>query len=189
MENGVTDRLWDKDVQEFIEACKHERLSDIALGFSGAGSEFLSVSAQYRTRRGRLVPIGYRWVKTEKWGTVAEVYVGTASAPASHEAKGFFRVARKARLWWERKQVAYALLAVTTLYFKAHAVRNRLQLEQLESLKNDQDFTAAMLKGRLNDDLDIAVRREEIDKARHLALQTLNDLAHLYGAHSGGSAG
>lgn len=184
MENGVTDRLWDKDVQEFIEACKHEKLADIEVGYSGIGSAFLSVSARYRTRRGRLIPIGYRWVESEKWGTHAEVYLGTVPAPAGHDARDFFRLAWKTRLWWERKHVAYALLAVTTLYFKAHAVRDRMQLEHLENLKKDQEFSAALLKGGIDDGLDVDQRREAISQARDAALQTLNDLAHLYGAHS-----
>ncbi|WP_314192394.1 hypothetical protein [uncultured Arthrobacter sp.] len=75
MKNGATDRLWDKDVQEFIEACKHEKLADIEVGYSGIGSTFLSVSARYRTRRGRLMPIGYRWVESKKWGTHADELV------------------------------------------------------------------------------------------------------------------
>lgn len=184
MENGVTDRLWDKDVQEFIEACKHEKLADIEVGYSGVGSAFLSVSARYRTRRGRLIPIGYRWVQSSKWGTHAEVYIGTVSAAGAHEAKQFFRLAWRARLWRERKDVAYALLAVTTLYFKAHAVRDRLQLEHLKDLKKDQEFSAALLKGGLDDGLDVDDRRDAISQARDMTLQTLNDLAHLYGAHS-----
>ncbi len=184
MENGVTDRLWDKDVQEFIEACKHEKLADIEVGYSGIGSAFLSVSARYRTRRGRLIPIGYRWVESGKWGTHAEVYLGTVPAPAGHDAKDFFRLAWKTRLWWERNHVAYALLAVTTLYFKAHAVRDRMQLEHLENLKKDQEFSAALLKGGIDDGLDVDQRREAISQARDAALRTLNDLAHLYGAHS-----
>lgn len=184
MENGVTDRLWDKDVQEFIEACKHEKLADIEVGYSGIGSIFLSVSARYCTRRGRLIPIGYRWVESKKWGIHAEVYIGSTAAPAAHDSRDFFRLAWKSGLWLERKHVGYALLAVTTLYFKAHAVRDRLQLEQLKDLKKDQEFSIALLKGGLDDGLDVGDRRDAISQARDMALQTLNGLAHLYGAKS-----
>lgn len=184
MDNGVTDRLWDKDVQEFIEACKHDKLADVEVAYSGIGSAFLSVSARYRTRRGRLIPIGYRWVESGKWGTHAEVYLGTASAPGAHEAKDFFRLARRAGLFWERNSVAYALLAVMTLYFKAHAVRDRLQLEHLNDLKNDQEFSAALLQGGIDDGLDVGERQDLISRARDMTLQTLNDLAHLYSAQS-----
>ncbi|QOT19611.1 hypothetical protein [Paenarthrobacter sp. YJN-5] len=181
----MTDRLWDKDVQEFIDACKHDKLADVEVAYSGIGSTFLSVSARYRTRRGRLMPIGYRWVTSEKGLTHAEVYLGTASAPGAHEAKDFFRLARRAGLFWERKSVAYALLAVMTVYFKAHAVRDRLQLEHLNDLKRDQEFSATLLQGGIDDGLDIDARRDLISQAQDMTLRTLNDLAHLYSAHSG----
>lgn len=188
MENIESDRLWDQHVQEFIAACKHERLSDISIGYSFADDELLNVSAMYKTRRGRLLPIGYRWVESKELGKNAEVYLGTATSAGGHEEKDFFRIARKARLWFEQKHVAHALLAVTTLHFKGLAVRNLMQISQLKALTADAEFTAALLKGKMDDDLDIPERKEEIAKTRELTLQTLNDLAHLYGARSGEAA-
>jgi hypothetical protein len=62
MENGVTDRLWDKGVQDFIGACKHEKLGAVMLGYSmmDDGRKILNVSALYRTRRHQMIPAGYR---------------------------------------------------------------------------------------------------------------------------------
>ena len=52
MENGVTDRLWDRDVQEFISTCRQEKLSDITLNQRelDSGQPLLTVSATYRSR-------------------------------------------------------------------------------------------------------------------------------------------
>lgn len=33
MENEAADRLWDKDVQEFIQTCKAKQLGDVSLGY------------------------------------------------------------------------------------------------------------------------------------------------------------
>ena len=107
MENGVTDRLWDKAVQEFIAACRQEKLSDITLNHKGLdkGQPVLAVSATYLSRKGRIVPVGFRWAAA-KSGLAAEVYVGKAKAPAGLELDGLFRLALRAGLWMERRHVA-----------------------------------------------------------------------------------
>lgn len=163
MENGVTDRLWDKAVQEFIAACRQEKLSDITLNHEPLdnGQALLGVSASYRSRKGRTVPLGFRWAAA-KSGIAAEVYVGRAKAPAGVELDGLFRLALRAGLWMERRHVAFALLAVTDIHSKADGVRGRLELEYLKALAGD----------------------ESVAQARELTLQTLNDLAYLYGSRS-----
>lgn len=79
---------------------------------------------------------------------------------------GLFRLAWKAHLLWERKHVAFALLAVTTPALQAHVVRDRLQIEHLKALKNDLEFTTALWKGGIDDDLDVSGRRDAISWAR-----------------------
>ncbi|CAN7361023.1 hypothetical protein LJR078_002172 [Arthrobacter sp. LjRoot78] len=162
MENGVTDRLWDKAVQEFIAACRQEKLSDIALTNEGLDNgQQLAVSATYLSRKGRSVPVGFRWTAAES-GLAAEIYVGKAKAPAGLELDGLFRLALRAGLWMERRHVAFALLAVTDIHSTADGVRGRLELEYLKTLAGEGSVT----------------------QARDLTLQTLNDLAYLYGSRS-----
>jgi len=163
MENGVTDRLWDKAVQEFIAACRQENLSDITLNHKALdnGQQVLAVSAMYLSRKDRSVPVGFRWTAS-KSGPAAEVYVGKAKAPAGLDLDGLFRLALRAGLWKERRHVAFALLAVTDIHSKADGVRGRLELEYLKVLAGEGS----------------------VAQARELTLQTLNDLAYLYGARA-----
>jgi hypothetical protein len=167
MENGVTDRLWDRDVQEFISACRQERLSDITLSHAGAddGQPKLSVSATYRSTKGRSRPVGYRWVKSGS-GLAGEVYVGKAKAPAGLELDGMFWLALREGLWSERRHLAFALLALADLQSKADGVRGRLQLAYLGTLGAEASLA----------------------QAQELTLQTLNDLAYLYGTRSAAPA-
>jgi hypothetical protein len=186
MESSVTDRLWDRDVQEFISACRQEKLSDIALDHRpGAnGRALLDVSATYRSRKGRIVPVGYRWADSRS-GLAAEVYAGKAKAPAGVELDGLFRLALWAGLWAERRHVAFALLAVRDVQSKADGVSSRLQLEYLKALgANESDSTASLLRGT-GDSAGDPERMALIAQARGLTMQTLNDLAYLYGSRSG----
>jgi hypothetical protein len=186
MENGVTDRLWDKDVQEYIAACRHEKLTDITLGYSAGddGHSFLTASALYVTLKGRAVPIGYRWADS-KSGRTAEVYVGKARTAAPRELEGLFRLALRAGLWRERRHVAFALLAVSDVHLKADGVRSRLHFEHLKALYRDEGLSAALLRASRVDGLDSHERKAKAAQAHELTLQTLNDLAYLYGARSG----
>lgn len=167
MAHEEDDSLWDKGVQEFIEACKHEKLIDISLGYSvlDAKRQILKVSAQYRSRSRGLIPIGYRWADRPKLGWVAEVFVGDKTAPAGQKPDAYFRIAWRAGLWRERKQLAEALKGVTNIFFKAHRVRGGLELEHLKAIERDGDLP--------------------VPRAREVTLQTLNDLAFLYGGRSG----
>lgn len=185
MENGVTDRLWDKDVQGFISACRQEKLCDIALDHrDGNGKALLTVAATYRSRKGRIVPVGYRWADS-KSGLTAEVYVGKAKAPAELELDGLFRLALRAGLWGERRHVAFALMAITDVQAKAARVRGRLQLEYLKALGGDEPNSA--VSGRV-DAAGTPERKALMAQADGLTMQTLNDLAYLYGARSGHGA-
>lgn len=163
MENRLTDRLWDRDVQAFIAACRQERLSDITVSQKEAdnGQSLLSVSATYRSGKGRIQPVGYRWV-TSRSGLAGEVYVGKAKAPAGLELDGLFWLALRAGLWGERRHLAFALLALADLRSKADGVRGRLQLEYLGTLGG----------------------KASMAQAQELTLQTLNDLAYLYGTRT-----
>ena len=185
MENGVTDRLWDKDVQEFIAACRHEKLSDITLGYSAArsGEMLLTASALYRSKSGRTVPVGVRWAES-KAGALAQMYVGKAKAPAGQELEGLFRLALRAGLWWERRHVAFALLAVMDVHAKADGVRGRLQLEHLKALHGHESAMASPLPPGRGDSGRSPQREVLSAQAEQLTLQTLNDLAYLYGARS-----
>lgn len=186
MESGVTDRLWDKDVQEFIGACRHEKLSDIALGYTvlGGGEVLLTASALYLSKRGRHVPLGYRWAES-KSGAAAEVFVGKAKASAGQELDGLFGLALRAGLWGERRHVAFALLALTDVHSKADGVRGRLQLEYLKAIYGVEPVTVAPRPSGRNDAADSPERKGKVAQARELTLQTLNDLAYLYGARTG----
>jgi hypothetical protein len=186
MENGVSDRLWDKDVQEYIAACRHEKLSDITLGYSAGhqGQSSLTASALYVTLKGRKVPIGYRWADS-KPGRMAEVYVGKATAPAPQELEGLFRLALRAGLWRERRHVAFALLAVAEVHMKADGVRSRLHFEHLKALYRDEAVPIALHQSAGGDGIDAPEQRARAEQAHELTLQTLNDLAYLYGARSG----
>lgn len=186
MENGLTDRLWDSDVQEFISACRNETLSDITLGYTvlGDGKLLLTASAFYLSRRGRRVPLGYRWTKS-KSGTAAEIYVGKAKASAGQELDGLFGLALRAGLWRERRHVAYALLAVTEIRSKADGVRGRLELEYLKALYGVEAVSAVPVPSGRNDTGDSPERQSRVAQAQELTLQTLNDLAYLYGARTG----
>lgn len=189
MESSVTDRLWDRDVQEFISACRQENLSDIALDHRpGAdGRVRLTVSATYRSRKGRIVPVGYRWADSRA-GLTAEVYAGKAKAPAGAELDGLLRLALRAGLWAERRHVAFALLAVMELQSKADGVSGRLQLEYLKALGGkDPDFAVSSLSGREDSD-EVPERKTLLARARGLTVQTLNDLAYLYGTRTGHDA-
>jgi hypothetical protein len=185
MENGVTDRLWDKDVQEFISACRHEKLRDITLGYTvrGNGEMLLTASALYLSKRGRHVPLGYRWAES-KSGTAAEIFVGKAKASAGQELDGLFGLAVRAGLWGERRHVAFALLAVTDVHSKADGVRGRLQLEYLKALYGVEPVSVGPLSSMRNDAAD-SQRQSRVAQAQELTLQTLNDLAYLYGARTG----
>lgn len=186
MENGVTDRLWDKDVQEFIIACRHENLSDITLGYKilGGGQMLLTASAFYLSKRGRRVPVGYRWTES-KSGPTAEIFVGRAKASAGQELDGLFGLALRAGLWGERRHVAFALLAVTDVQSKADGVRGRLQFEYLKALYSDDPVPAEPLPSGRSATSELAGQQSRIAQALELTLQTLNDLAYLYGARTG----
>lgn len=168
MAHEEDDGLWDEGVQDFIEACKNEKLVDISLGYSVVDAErqILKVSALYRSRFRGLIPIGYRWADRPKLGWVPEVYVGEETAPAGHEPHGYSRIAWRSGLWRERKQLA-ALQGVTDVFFKAHRVRGGLELEHLKAIGEGDDLP--------------------VPRAREVTLQTLNDLAFLYGGR--GSSG
>jgi hypothetical protein len=186
MENGLTDRLWDRDVQEFISACRNETLSDITLGYTvlGDGKLLLTASAFYLSRRGRRVPLGYRWTES-KSGTAAEIYVGKAKASAGQELDGLFGLALRAGLWRERRHVAYALLALTEIRSKADGVRGRLELEYLKALYGVEAVSVVPVPPGRNDAGDSPERQSRVAQAQELTLQTLNDLAYLYGARTG----
>lgn len=186
MENGVTDRLWDRDVQDFISACRHEKLSDISFGYSvlGDGKLLLTASALYLSRRGRHVPLGYRWTES-KSGTAAEVFVGKAKASAGQELDRLFGLALRAGLWGERRHVAFALLAVTEVHSKADGVRGRLELEYLKALYGGEPVPVAPAPSARKDAAGSPERKPSVTQAQELTLQTLNDLAYLYGARTG----
>lgn len=186
MESGVTDRLWDKDVQEFIIACRHGQLSDITLGYTvlGAGQMFLTASAFYLSKRGRRVPMGYRWTES-KSGPAAEIFVGRAKASAGQELDGLFGLALRAGLWGERRHVAFALMALADVQSKADGVRGRLQLEYLKALFGDEPVSVEPLRSGPDDGAGSPGRQSRIAQAQELTLQTLNDLAYLYGARAG----
>lgn len=186
MESGVTDRLWDKDVQEFIIACRHEQLSDITLGYTvlGGGQMLLTASAFYLTKRGRRVPVGYRWTESRS-GAAAEIFVGRAKASAGQELDGLFGLALRAGLWGERRHVAFALMALADVRSKADGVRGRLQLEYLKALFGDEPVSVEPLQSGPDDAAGSPGRQSRIAQAQELTLQTLNDLAYLYGARAG----
>lgn len=165
MENGVTDRLWDKDVQGFIEACKHVKLTGVTLGYSVMedGRKILNVSGQYQTRFGGLLPIGYGWVNKPRLGWVPEVFVGQETAPAANQSGLFFRLAWRAGLLREWKHLASALVAVGEIFFRAQRVRDGLDKEHIKALGTEGESS--------------------IVRAQELTLQTLNDLAYLYSSH------
>lgn len=164
MENDVTDRVWDKDVQDFIEACKNAKLGSIVLGYSTIddGRKILNVTAQYHPLRGEPVPVGYRWTDTRGPGWLPEVFVRAKTAAATAQSSAFRRLAWRAGLWRERKRLADALLALKDIFFKAQLVRSWLDQEHLKTMNSDA---------------------ASIAKAQELTLQTLNDLAYLYSGH------
>lgn len=186
MENGVTDRLWDKDVQEYIVACRHGELSDITLGYSAGndGQFFLTASAHYLSPKGRVVPIGYHGADS-KSGRTAEVRIGEAKAPAPQELKGLFRLALRAGLWRERRHVAFALMALTDVHFKADGVRGRLHYEHLKALYRDEAVSVAPDQASRGGGPGSPEWTAKAAQAHALTLQTLNDLAYLYGTRSG----
>lgn len=165
MENGVTDRLWDKDVQEFIDACKHEKLSSVVLGYSEMddGRKILNVTALYRTRSLGLILVGYRWVVHPERGWLPEFFVGNQTVPAAQQGAAVFGIAWRTGLRRERRHLRSALLTVREIFFKAQMVRAALDVEHLKALTNEEEVSVA--------------------RAQELTLQTLNDLAYLYSAH------
>src|SRR5687768_18610954 len=94
MGHDEDDGLWDEGVQEFIEACKHEQLIDISLGYSVLDDrrQILKVSALYRSRFRGLIPIGYRWADRPKLGWVPEVFIGDKTAPAGQQPDRYSRI-------------------------------------------------------------------------------------------------
>lgn len=168
----MTDRLWDSDVQKYIEACKHELLRDIRLGYTVLNEEerFLDVSASFPSRRG-YVAIGYRWAESSRYGGwLPEVFVGGHTAPAGLRG-GFGGIAWRAGLWRERKDLARALAAVTDVFFKAQVVRAGL----------GQSFSDQCLETRSPGSAQLPENAKSVTEQGHvLTLQTLNDLAYLY---------
>jgi hypothetical protein len=127
--------------------------------------------------------LGYRWAES-KSGTAAEIFVGKAKASAGQELDGLFGLAVRAGLWGERRHVAFALLAVTDVHSKADGVRGRLQLEYLKALHGVEPVSVGPLSSMRNDAAD-SQRQSRVAQAQELTLQTLNDLAYLYGARTG----
>lgn len=154
---GVTDRLWDKEVQEFIESCKAVQLLDVRLSYTDAGDgAFLGVSAVYLSpKRGRL-PIGYSWVRQPDTGWLPEVFLGPGTEFAGRRGTLVKRFVIRHGLWRERRDITKALDAVGEVFFKAQAVRAGLDREHAKQYPEDPDRVQA------------------------LTLQTLNDLAFLY---------
>ncbi|WP_139187283.1 hypothetical protein [Pseudarthrobacter chlorophenolicus] len=156
----MTDRLWDKSVQEFIQACKHEQLRDVRLGYTVLDDtrKILNVTATYASRKRGPVSVGYRWAET-KQGWLPEVFVDLHTAPAGLPAAPRI-LAWKSRLWRERAGVRTALEAVSLIFFKATAVRNDL---------------GTMLTSRSPESSEVVLEQGHL-----LTLQTLNDLAFIY---------
>lgn len=164
MENGVTDRLWDKDVQEFIEACKAKHLGDVRLGYTVMedGRKLLSVAAVYRSSRRGPMPVGYRWVHRGRGGWLPFVFLGTAASLPPLQKSLVRRAVWSQGLWRERKEASEALAAVGHIFFKAHAVRQGLDAEHLKQYPDD------------------------LERVQVMTLQTLNDLAFLYSSSGSG---
>jgi hypothetical protein len=160
MESNVTDRLWDKEVQEFIEACKSVQLSDVRLSYTEAGDgRFLGVTAVYRSPKRGPLPIGYSWVKQDRTGWLPEVFLGSSTAFAGLRGALIRRMVWRHGLWRERQDLTNALDAVGQVFFKAQSVRAGLDREHLKQFQ------------------------DELERAQALTLQTLNDLAFLYSGH------
>lgn len=160
MESGISDRLWDRGVQTFIEACKHPRLSDITLDYTvvDGSRKIFKVLATYRSRGGP-IRVGYRWTESRRMGWLPEVFVGERTAPGAHHARAFRNLAWQSGLWRERRDLGSAMLAVTQIFFRAQTVRNELDQEHMKRFAD----TGA-----------------PVERAQELTLQTLNDLAFLY---------
>jgi hypothetical protein len=157
MDSSVTDRLWDKEVQEFIAACKAVQLGDVVLSYTEADDgKFLGVAAVYRSARWGPMPIGYSWVKQPATGWLPEVFLGRATGFAGQRRLLIRRAVWRQGLWWERHDLSNALEAVGQVFFKAQAVRAGLDGEHLKLFPDDPA------------------------RAQELTLQTLNDLAFLY---------
>jgi len=157
MENSVEDRLWDKDVQEFIEACKHCQLSDVLLDYTvmDGGRKILNVTASFRSRTRGSVMVGYRWAESPRYSWLPQVFVGGHTAPAAHRPGAFRQIAWRAGLWRERTGLDAALLAVKEVFFRAQIVRGGLDKEHLKL-------------------------HPDVEAAQKLTLQVINDLAFLY---------
>jgi hypothetical protein len=160
MENGVDDRLWDKEIQQFIEACKNGKLGSILLGYTvmDDGRKILNVQATYSSRQGP-VRIGYRWAQSRRLGWLPVVFVGERAAAAVHQVRALRVLAWQSGLWRERRDLTAALLAVTQVFFRAQMVRAGLDEEHVKLL---------------------ADAGPESERVQDMTLQTLNDLAFLY---------
>ena len=186
MESGVTDRLWDKDVQEFIIACRHEQLSDITLGYTvlGGGRMLLTASAFYLTKRGRRVPVGYRWTES-KSGAAAEIFVGRAKASAGQELDGLFGLALRAACGASAGTSPLPSWRWLTSSQRPTASAAACNLEYLKALYGDEPVSVGPLQSGPDDAAGSPGRQSRIAQAQELTLQTLNDLAYLYGARAG----
>jgi hypothetical protein len=157
MDSSVTDRLWDKEVQEFVEACKAVQLTDVTLSYTDAeDGRFLGVSAIYRSPKQGCLPIGFSWVKQPATGWLPEVFLGRATGFAGQRRSLIRRVVWRQGMWRERLDISRALEAVGNVFFKAQSVRAGLDSEHLKLFPDDPA------------------------RAQELTLQTLNDLAFLY---------
>ncbi len=161
MEKALSDRLWDKDVQGFIEACQSRQLSDVTLDYTvrDDGRKILNVRAIYGSRTRGPIHIGYRWTENRRTAWTPEIFVGRHTAPAAHHVRAFLPVALRAGYWRDRKNLSLALLAVTQVFFRAQMVRGGLDREHLQRFADEE---------------------APIERAQGLTLQTLNDLAFLY---------
>lgn len=124
MESSVSDRLWDKEVQEFIEACKAVQLREVMLSYTdGAGGRFLAVTAVYQSLKQGPVPVGYSWVRQPKTGWLPEISFGQITGFAGQRRDLVRKVVLRQRLWREWRDLEKALEAVGHVFFKAQAVR------------------------------------------------------------------
>lgn len=75
MANGINDRVWDHDVQEFIAACQHEKLHDIELGFTAFtetrnheyGGAWLSTTLPWAigSKEAKFLALSHLWMAVE----------------------------------------------------------------------------------------------------------------------------
>lgn len=179
-----TGRVWDREVQAFIKGCRQSALTDIKLTDEGPGDgSCMRVDATYQTKRGRLLPVSFYWEYAAGQRT-AMVRLGKATAPFERYADTLLRLAVRAGLWRERRRAAAAVLSASTIYYRAHAARGRLQEVQMRALRLEEQFARLGSRGVEALGTVAPVRVKQVEGGRRRALATLNDLAHLYGRHA-----